>query len=161
MYRILLALGFGTLMLASCQNTPKTAADTPSATEAPAAQPQEAPVSKELVQQTLVKLNSGREQALALRNQIDQLSAGVKAKNKEAIAAFYNDLEGIMVKEGKMIGDLVAASKEGEQAANATEDVPGDPVNQNTVKDYSESVDRYNQLLEDMKQKIEALKGGN
>ncbi|MCC7465268.1 MAG: hypothetical protein IT261_03310 [Saprospiraceae bacterium] len=159
MYRFLLSLGFATLMLASCQNTPKTAADATTATETAA--PEQAPVSMELVEQTVVKLNSGREQALDLRNQVDQLAAGVKAKNKEAIDAIYNDLEGIMAKEGKMIGDLRALANGGEQAANASEDVSSTPVDQNTVKDYSESVDRYNLLLQEVQKKIDALKGGN
>lgn len=164
MYRFLSALGFGILILASCQNTPKTAADTPPAAETPAVEtpaPQETPLTPEFVKETLSKLTSGHEQALSLRNQLDQLSASLKGKNKEAINALYNDLEGILVKEGVMIGDLKRAANGGEQASNATEDVPGNPVDHNAVKDYSESVERYNQLLRDMQQKIEAMKGGN
>jgi hypothetical protein len=163
MQKFVLIFTIGFLALNACQNTPKTASETATtntqATETPAAE--SAPASPEALQQALTAANSSRELALSLRNQLDQLPAGVKSKNKALIDGFYNDIEGLMGKGSYMIGDMQRTSAGTGQEATATEDVPSSPVTQSVVKDYSESVERYNQVLRDMQQKIEALKSGN
>jgi hypothetical protein len=98
---------------------------------------------------------------LSIRKTLDELPASVKNKNREAIGLMYNDLEGLLEKEAMMSSELQRASSGGKSEGGDTESVPTATLDPSTVKDYSESIERYNQLLKEMQEKAKALKGGN
>jgi hypothetical protein len=159
MQRFFLLLSVGLFLLTACQNTPKSASESAPATEMAA--PQVAPISEETIKQTLTQVNSSKDMVLSIRKTLDELPASVKNKNREAIGLMYNDLEGLLEKEAMMSSELQRASSGGKSEGGDTESVPTATLDPSTVKDYSESIERYNQLLKEMQEKAKALKGGN
>ncbi len=159
MQRFVLLLSLGLLLLTACQNTPKSASEP--APGAETAAPQVAPVAEETINQTLSQVNSSKDLVLSIRKELDALPASIKNKNKEAIGLMYNDLEGLLEKEAMMSSELQRASSGGKSEGGDTESVPTVTLDPATVKDYSESIERYNQLLKEMQEKAKAMKGGN
>lgn len=139
----------------ACQNTPKSAA------EAPQPAGTESSASPEALQAAITVAASSRELALSLRDQLDKLPEPVKSKNKDQIAAFYGELEGMVEKEGMMMGEMKATVTPAEKVLGASEDVPSNPINPSVLKDYSESIERYNKTMQEMQEKIKAMNSGN
>ena len=100
---------FLALFFAACQNTPKTASETPAAgTTAVPAPP--ALASPEQVQQASSSLATGVKMAEELRAQMDALPAKIKKEKAKEIAGIYATLEGLMEKQTMMLTEIKAAS---------------------------------------------------
>ncbi len=92
------------LFFAACQNTPKSASDSPQINPPATATPDV--VTPEAVQEASAKLVNGVKMMEELRKQVDALPAQVKKEKTAEIEGMYATLEGMIEKQTGMINEI-------------------------------------------------------
>lgn len=142
MNKLIFSLLLG-LLFTACQNTPKSAGDSPMADPASSKTP-EAPlkITPELVQEVSDNLASGVRKMEELRKQVDALPAQVRKEKSADIDIMYATLEGMIEKQTGMLNEIKVSSAP--TAANATQESGGAAgPSADQLKDYIESITRY------------------
>ena len=154
MNKLVFALLIG-LLFSACQNTPKVASETSSTKPGAPAAP--APATAEEIQETIINLTTGITMMEGLRKQVDALPAKEKKEKATEVAGIYNDLEGMIEKQMKMLNDLKAANDPASQSASTQESGAPEGVNAALLLDYSESAARYAKAAQDMQLAISKM----
>jgi uncharacterized coiled-coil DUF342 family protein len=136
MNKIIFALLLG-LFVAACQNTPKSASETPPTTADAPAPP--AAASPEEVQSVSSTLTNGVKAFEDLRKQVDGLPAKVKKEKAAEIDGIYSSLEGMIEKQMMMMNEIKAANPTKD---NTVTDVQ-QPINTDQLTTYKNAVERY------------------
>lgn len=143
------------LVLVACQNSPKNPTENAPANQAPLpAAP--ALASADEIQKATATISSNLQVLEDLRKKIDALPSNVRKEKSAQIEGYYNEIEGMMAKQTKMLSDLKGASMSGKEASTASEDSPGlGGLNTALLKDYNESAARYSKTTQEILDAIE------
>ncbi len=150
------------LLFSACQNTPKSAADTPLVPADPitkgaaAAAPEV--VSPEAVQEARTNLMTGVKMMEDIRKQVDALPAKVKREKAAEIEGMYGTLEGMIEKQTGMLNELKVSSTPA--TANDSQD-NGDTAipSPAQMQEYTESVARYAQEAQAIQEALRKMAG--
>jgi len=158
MNKIVFSLLLG-LFLSACQNTPKSAADTPlvpadPVTKGAAAAAPEA-ISPEAVQQVRTNLMTGVKMMEDLRKQLDALPAKVKKEKAAEIDGMYATLEGMIEKQTGMLNDLTPSTSPKENTQDSGDVIPSPEQ----FKEYTESAARYAQEAQAIQEAVRKMGG--
>lgn len=149
------------LLLSACQNTPKSAADTPlvspdnkSKADIPATQAAPDLVASATVQSIAATFDQAIKTAENLRKQVDALPANVRKEKAADIESMYATLEGLIEKQKGMLNELKTFQK----PENAAQE-GGAGISTSQLKEYSESAARYAQDAQAIQDAVKKLGG--
>lgn len=154
MNKIVFALLVG-MFFSACQNTPKNASE--NTTVAPNTPALPAPATAEDMQEAVINITTGVTMMENLRKQVDALPAKVKKEKATEIDGLYNDLEGMIAKQSKMLNDLKSTMDPASQGGSTQEGGAPEGINAAMLQDYSESAARYAKAAQEMQVAIAKL----
>ena len=141
------------LLFAACQNTPAPAT-TPENAGAPAGitiDPAKLKASASKANELLQSMNN-------FNNELSEASKSMTEAQKNEVEGIRSQLNDLLSKHEMMTKGLQSADnaggKQSSELTNSAVPTPG------VVQDYMESIDRYDQLLGDLRSQLEAVKTG-
>lgn len=159
MKKIAVLFGFA-LLIAACKDTPKTLPQEPAPSPAPAEAPQVQAAKAEDLKVAAVNLNTGIKTAEDLRKKVDQLPDKIRKAKRSEIDDYYATLEGLIEKQTMMLNEINGTTSPTTEQSDA-----GAVVNRNkvvdeaTLKDYTESVERYAKDAQAIQDAIDKMVG--
>ena len=146
------------LLFSACQDTPKSASEPPAeTTNIPAAPAMAAPEDLERAASTLA---SNVQRMEDLRKQADAVPDKIRKANTTVMDEMYAALEGMIEKQTQMINDIKGTANPAEKSSDAQE-TGSTTVDVNTLKDYTESAERYAQEAKIIEESLAKMAAGN
>jgi len=146
------------VLFSACQDTPKSASETPAeTTNVPAAPAMAAPEDLERAASTLASNVQNMED---LRKQVDAVPDKIRKANAAVVNEMYAGLEGMIEKQTQMINDIKGTANPTEKSSDSQES-GSTTVDVNTLKDYTESAERYAKEAKMMQETLAKLASGN
>jgi hypothetical protein len=146
------------LLFSACQDTPKSASEAPTgATNVPAAPATAAP---EDLERAATTLSTNVQRMEDLRKQVDAVPDKIRKANTAVIDEMYAGLEGMIEKQTQMINDIKGTANPMEKSSDSQESGTT-TVDVNTLKDYTESAERYAKEAKMMEETLAKMVAGN
>jgi hypothetical protein len=142
------------LFFAACQNTPKSASDSPQINPPATATPDV--VTPEAVQEASAKLVNGVKMMEELRKQVDALPAQVKKEKTAEIEGMYATLEGMIEKQTGMINEIKQSTTPTAASDAQVTDAPAGPSPAQMLE-YTESAARYAQEAQAIQEAVQKM----
>lgn len=146
------------LLFSACQNTPKSASEASTgATNVPTAPAMAAP---EDLERAAATLTTNVQRMEDLRKQVDGVPDKIRKANAAVVNEMYAGLEGMIEKQTQMINDIKGTANPMEKSSDSQESGMT-TVDINTLKDYTESAERYAKEAKMIEETLAKMAAGN